>query len=499
MNLLLRTQRFFFALILLLAGASAATGQSLQSRIDALARSEDLGKGVLCVSVIDLADGLTVAELNPNRPVSPASNLKLVTTAAALATLKSDMRFTTQLLYQDGKLIVVGEGDPAFGDPKILAAMNLTVEDLLDRWVAAVQRAGIKKIDQVIVDDRIFDAQQVHPDWPANQLNLWYCAPVSGLNFYNNCVAIFAAPTSPGESPRIKTEPLNAPISLTTLAHTGKENALAATREPDTNRITLRGSVSSRSPSLIFNTIHDPALFFGQTLAQRLNAAGIPTGPVVHADDLLDVRKATLLAEVKTPLTEIIARCNKDSQNLFAESLLKYIGHHVTGAPGSWANGAAAARMALARLAGPGAAGFVLHDGSGLSKDDRVTTALMAQLLLAMHRQPQLGEIYQNCLAVGGIDGTLKNRFKNPKLVGQVHAKSGYITGVIALSGYIRQGDKGYAFSIILNDFNRPVYKGKRLIDRIVRAADATLAGKSVEQTPADSDNAESGDEPTVE
>jgi D-alanyl-D-alanine carboxypeptidase/D-alanyl-D-alanine-endopeptidase (penicillin-binding protein 4) len=176
----------------------------------------------------------------------------------------------------------------------------------------------------------------------------------------------------------------------------------------------------------------------------------------------------------------VLARCNKDSQNLFAEALIKRLGHEATGEPGSWSSGAAAERMFLSRALGPQAARFVIDDGSGLSRDNRVSAELLTGVLLAMHRNPTLAKTYRESLSVGGKDGSLRLRFRGRGFASTVEGKSGYIDGVIALSGYIRQGDDDYAFSIMLNDYDQ-VYKGKRLIDRIVGAVDGYLAGRRVD------------------
>jgi len=470
----------------LLVITSSVSARSLQSRMEALVRTADLGDATCAFHVRDLADGLSVAEMKAAQQMIPASNAKLVTTAVALTLFKPDFAMRTQLRQADGNLVVVGDGDPAFGDPRILGAMNMNVEDMLARWVDVVKKARITQADRLLIDDRAFDGMQVHPNWPNDQLHLWYCAPVAGINFNDNCLDIFASPNPRSRSPIIKTRPFNAPIVMTNLATNGKRNALWATREPDTNRITVRGTVRYSFRAPIYVTMHDPPMVFGKLLADRLNTAGVKVGRVARVTDDMKFRDERLLAEVKTPLGEIIRRCNKDSQNLFAEALLKRIGLKATGDPGSWPAGSAATRMFLSKFLGPDAAAIVVDDGSGLSRNNRVTADLLTQLLDRMHRTDERrAAMFIDSLPVGGEDGTLARRFNQDKLTGVVRAKSGYIKRVLALSGYIEHDEHTYAFSILLNDFDKPAFKGKRLIDQLVFAIDAYLAETAPAAEPA--------------
>ncbi len=466
------------AVMLWLAVASAASGQSLQARLERLAQSADIGEADCAFHVLDLNDGLAVAESDSDKPMIPASNMKLVTTAAAIVLLNDAFTFTTRLYRHGDDLVVIGDGDPAFGDPQILAAMGMDIENLLMRWVDVIQRAGITDIDRIVIDDRVFDRNHVHPNWPDDQLEQWYCAQVAGLNFNNNCLDIYATPTSRGE-PLIKTRPLDAPVVMTNLARSGQRNAVWATRQTGTNRITVRGEVRHQLQAPIHVTINDPAIFFGQTLRDRLRAAGVPVDNVVRiADDaVFDTTTATLLAEVQTPLDEVLARTNQDSQNLFAEALFKRIGHQATGDPGSWSSGAAAVRMFLSKLIGSDAARIVIDDGSGLSRENRIPPALLTRILQNMRRMDHVGPRYLQSLAATGENSRIDSRFggsKQPEA--DLYAKTGYIRGVVALSGYLIRNDHAYAFSIILNDFDKPLYRGKRAIDRMVLAIDDYLA-----------------------
>ncbi len=461
--------------------AASAAGQSLQVRVESIARAADLGGGRCTVSIVDVSDGLSVAAFDADDPMIPASNLKLVTTAAALGVLGADFKFRTQLQHHGDNLVVIGDGDPAFGDPGLLATMGMDIEDLLARWVNAAKRAGITEVDTLIIDDRTFDQQRVHPGWPADQLHERYCAEVSGLNFNYNCINIQARYSKRGQSAIITTLPIDPPVVMTNATRSGTQNALILNRKIGTNHILLDGQVKRTTAAGGEVTVDDPAMFFGKVLRDRFKSAGITVKRVRRVVDGESFENGKLIAEVVTPITEVVKRCNKDSENLFAEALIKRIGREATGDPGTWSSGAAAERMFLSRLLGPRAAGFVIDDGSGLSRNNRVTAENLTAMLVAMRKHPTLGKTYLESLSVGGRDGTLRRRFRSQAFTSKVYGKSGYINGVVALSGYIEHDNGTYAFCVLLNDYHKPLYQGQRVIDRFVTAMDDHLAGRGMD------------------
>lgn len=475
------TKRHYLALVTILLLAPAGWAQSVQSRIEAIIGNANLGDAKCSVAVVELRNGIPVAEYHADESMIPASNMKLVTSAAALGILGADFQFSTRLELHGDALVVVGDGDPAFGDPELLEQMGMNVEDLLSRWVDSAKRAGITRVGSLVIDDRAFDDQRIHPNWPEDQLHRWYCAQVAGLNFNNNVLDIYAAPTRPGQTPSIRVMPADPPVVFTNAAKTGPRNAFYADRRMGTNQITLRGQVPHRMLKPIHVTVDDPAMVFGGVLRDRLQDAGIAVGVLRRAGDEDRFERGALIAEVLTPIDRVLARCNKDSQNLFAEALIKRVGREATGDPGAWSSGAAAQRMFLSRLLGPQAAGFVIDDGSGMSRDNRVSASLLTAVLTEMHRKPQLGKVYRQSLSVGGKDGSLRLRFRGKRFASTVHGKSGYIDQVVTLSGYIRHDETDYAFSILLNDYTGMPFRGRRLIDRIVGSIDDYLAGRRMD------------------
>lgn len=454
----------------------ASAGGILQSQVDRLMSNAGIGGPGVGLLITDLSTGTELASVNPDKALVPASNMKLVTTAAALGILGRDFVYTTELrLTPEGDLVIRGSGDPAFGDPVILDGLGSDVNQFVGTWVEAVRKTGAKKIPRLLVDDRVFDRQFVHPAWPANQLHKWYCAQVSGIAFNDNCLSLYATPGKAGATPAITFDPAKAPAQIDNVAVSGKTNGLWASRKPDTNIFILRGSVQRSLTEPIDVTVHDPPMFFAGTLANRLRSAGIEVLAVERIAPQEAADNGRVIAVVNTPLTVVITRCNRNSQNLFAESLLKRIGHQITGQPGSWATGTAAVRVFLAKVLGISAADVVIEDGSGLSRGNRISPRAFVKLLGHMQSNPATAETYLASLAEPGEAGTLKKRFADLKLRGKVHAKTGYILGVNCLTGYLIEPDRTIAFSILTNDSKKSQWEIQQLIDKIIATTDAAF------------------------
>ncbi len=484
-----RTLSGVFALTLVLA-ASAIAG--LRDDVERLLRVAPLKGAKVAVSIRDAETGVPLVAINAKDQMMPASNMKLLTSGAALHALGADFEFVTRMVRDGDRLIVIGSGDPAFGDPALLAQMStpdglpLDVEGFLRLWTKAVTDAGISKVSEVVVDDRIFDRQWVHPSWPADQLNEDYCAQVAGLNFHANVLLFFPKPR-PGMPPDIsdfrpRANWLKITNSATSNTGSKAEHKPGIARKLGTNEILFRGNVRFPANVGIDVTIHDPPEFFAHLLADRLRAAGVEVGGhrVAAANDPVPKGDAVGPAIV-TPLKTVIGRCNQDSENLYAESMLKRIGHDMTGEGGSWSNGGAILRhIVLERLNDPAmASGLIVADGCGLSRDDRITAGLMTAWLGSLVNDPKLGAAFLDSLAIGAETGTLKKRYQSIDLNGAVvQAKTGYINGVSCLSGFVTAADgRRRAFSVLVNGFpSGGVTEAKKLQDQIVKAIAADLA-----------------------
>jgi len=471
------------ALALLLLTGSAAAG--LRDEIEIEIRRAELGGATIAVSVRDAETGAVLVDENADELMIPASNLKLFTTGAALHVLGPRFEFRTRAIIDGDRLVIVGDGDPGFGDPELLALMQvgdrtgLGVEEFLQMWVSAVQEAGIHHLATVTVDDRVFDRQFVHASWPADQLNRRYCAEIAGFNFHGNVLHSYPRPGQ-GHRPDVRLfEPSALWLTITNRATNRSgphdRNDAWIARRKNTNELTFYGNVKFpyRSPAPV--TVHNMPEFFARLLADRLDAAGILVDGWGVADPAAPPATGRVLAPlIATPISTVLTRCNRDSQNLYAEALLKRMGQALTNEPGSWVNGAAVVRLVVhERLDNSNlAVKLVIHDGSGLSRENRVAAATVTAWLNTFHGDERLGELFIDSLAEAGRSGTLSKRFRDVDLHGTtVRGKSGYIRSVSCLSGYVTApNQQRRSFAILINGLNEAgsVAKAKRLQERIL-------------------------------
>lgn len=472
----------------------------LVSEVQAAIRGTGLKKASFAVSIRD-ETGQPLVTVAGDRPMIPASNLKLVTTGAFLHAFGPEFSFRTRVAKQGDDLVVIGDGDPSFADPVLLRQMSWTAPDgtvmngldvdaLIAIWVDAIVATGLRSVDEVIVDARIFDEVGYHPNWPKDQYKEHYCSEVWGFNFHHNLLHVWPRPR-PGAAADVSRISPNAPWVVRANATTSRNGAqdrhtFWMNRPPQQNAITFNGNVKYPATDPVSVTLHDTPTFFARLFAERLRAAGVTVRGhrIATAEDPL-FDGDSIAPEIRTPLATVLYRANTDSNNLAAESLLKRLGRAVSKSPGSWSNGSVAARHALAeRLGNPGAAnGFTIDDGSGLSRDNRVTAAGMTAWLASFDGDSLVGQAFLDSLAVGGQTGTVRRRFKEIERTGcVVQCKTGYIRGVSCLSGYVTAADgRRYSFAILGNDLVEPeaIAKAKSMQEKIVAAIAERLAART--------------------
>jgi D-alanyl-D-alanine carboxypeptidase/D-alanyl-D-alanine-endopeptidase (penicillin-binding protein 4) len=453
-------------------------------------KSDKLG-----VEIIHLGDGVspvdprTVFAYNGAKPLGPASNLKLVTTAAALEVLGSDFRFRTMLAVRpvpasDGSVdvAIIGDGDPTLGDAEMLVKVGWGVETVFVNWADVLKQRGVTRVRNVVLDDSVFDEIFVHPNWPAEQQHKRYVAQVGGVNLNANCVDFFLRVTGYGEYVTYSTDPVTDYISVSNVCVTGDKNAVWLARDLGRNTVALRGETDASNTVPISVTVHDPSMYAATVLAETLRKSGINVEGQVLRD--LSIRQGVVEANAahggadrwiptavhETPLATVLARANKDSMNLYAEALCKRIGHTTSGKPGSWENGTAAIGAFVQSL-GIDKAEFTIDDGCGLSKQNEISANAIARVLshtFAGERR----QAFLDSLSVAGSDGTLEKRFRDSDLRGRVFGKTGYIAGVSSLSGYVRtKDDQWYGYSILMNGIS-DVATAKLVQEQIVKAID---------------------------
>jgi D-alanyl-D-alanine carboxypeptidase/D-alanyl-D-alanine-endopeptidase (penicillin-binding protein 4) len=460
-------------------------------------KQASLGMATVAVSIRDADTGLSLVAVRETERLIPASNLKLFTSGAALHLFGPDFAFRSELRRDGDRLVVVGDGDPGFCDPYLLARMEvaghagLDVDTFVDLWVDPVVESGIKAVREVIVDDRIFDRQLTHPEWPADQLNRAYCAEVAGFNFHLNVLHFYPQVDGSGEPNVSLIRPDASWLEIVNRAtsRTGvhDRNDIWISRPPDGNMLTVYGNVKKDYKTAAAVTVHDPAAFFARLLATRLREAGITVARHGTAGERDPAPTGEIVGPIfTTPIATALTRCNRDSTNLYAEALCKRLGYAMTNEPGSWVNGTALVRhVVLERLSDSNVANkVVLADGSGMSRASRVTAAAVTAWLASFHQDDELGPIFVDSLAEPGDRGTLTRRFGGHGLHGaRIQAKSGYIKHVSCLSGYVTAPDgRRRCFSILANGLTEPgsVARAKLLQERIVAAIAADLAAAAV-------------------
>lgn len=452
--------------------------------------------GVECGAlVVDLETGQTVFELNANTPLLPASSAKLFVLAAAIDQLGPDFVFRTRLAKCGPDLVLIGDGDPALGDPRLAKARGEEPDAVFDRWAADLISAGLSTIDgDLILDDSIFDDQVLHPEWDQADHKKWYAAPVGGLNFNDNCVDITLQPAArAGDPPSWTSVPRADLIQIVNRCKSGGQGQAVIDRPKPECRFVVTGRCNKPWP---FPPVPapDPGMLTASALQTGLRHRGIHvTGQIVRrrlrAGDGTLLAECQVMSETVTPLADVLTRTGKNSQNMFAEALMKRLGYRWAsqqGYPvpqGSWDTGRSAL-LAFLHQAKIDDRGLNLVDGSGLARKNRTTAAAQVALLRFMYRHPQR-DLFVASLSRAGHDGTLRKRLKG--LPGSIHAKTGLLRGVRALSGYaVTPQGRWRAFCILFNGFKGRTGPFNDLHDKICRILAADSAVPSGSKAAAD-------------
>lgn len=469
-------------LLLFLAGCSFVPHSSddaalpLDQRLDKILASRANTSAIFSARVLDAETGHILYQRDIDRPMTPASNMKLPVSATALDLFGPDHTFKTWLCLDGEDLWIIGSGDPAVGDPRLSTRAGTRPTAVFEKWASALRARGITRIKgNLHYYDRALDDQRTYAGWDKSFLIDWYAAPVAGLNFNNNCIDVTVSPTKNGELVTFEVMPPASGIRIINQMTTGQKHAPAIDRHAASDVFTLTGTISKRD-SVESKPVTDPGGFFADAFRTHLKNGGIEIeGKTLAAErplgGVLVPPADKVVAVHETSMRDLLGRINKNSQNLFAEAVCKLAGmkfENMDGLSqrGSWAAGERAIRDFLQRNKIDDSA-FKLADGSGLSRENRVSVHLISDLLLAMHRHPQ-GKLFRESLSVAGRDGTIGKRLKD--LEGKVQAKTGYIGGVRSLSGYVdTRSGKTLIFSIIFNQIPGDVKPFEALQDDACR------------------------------
>jgi D-alanyl-D-alanine carboxypeptidase/D-alanyl-D-alanine-endopeptidase (penicillin-binding protein 4) len=424
-------------------------------------------QGIWGVEVKSLDSGRVLYALNPKTLMMPASNMKILTLAAAAETLGWDFRFKTNLDTTapvadgalKGDLIVAGGGDPTINSRDNRAAA------VLDEWADALKSAGITRIDGNIVGDGgAFEATILGQGWSLDYLKYGYAAPVSALEFNENTATLTVTPgPAPGAQATLELPPDTGLglIHHATTGEPGSATSIEYERTPNDHWIDVAGSIAADAKPVTRDVaVSNPSLYFARMVLDGLRARGIAIGglPADRLDHaaLTPAPRRTLVESRSPPLRDIAATMMKVSQNLYAETLLKEVGAEKSGGVGSAEAGRSAARDLFAAWnIQPGA--YVQADGSGLSRYDFVSADMLAASTARIFKHPGHHDAFTAALPLADSDGTVASRLKDTRAEGNALTKTGSISNVRALSGYVRTRDgETLAFSMLANAFTIP-------------------------------------------
>ncbi|MDR2293289.1 MAG: D-alanyl-D-alanine carboxypeptidase/D-alanyl-D-alanine-endopeptidase [Prevotellaceae bacterium] len=428
----------------------------------------DLTNAVWSVSVADAQSGEILFEHNAQYSLLPASNMKIVTAGAGLLLLGADYTFKTKLEYTGnivdsilhGDIYITGGGDPSLGS----AVYENTVPDtVFNKWLQAVKSLGINNIKgKIIADTRFFDDENRPGSWEFDDIGTDYGAGISGIQFADNKCQLYIQPSaSVDKKPSLDSvKPYVPEISWENyLVSTDSINAsgISVFSSPYSKRALLTGKVLTNShsrtvPAAIPNPAYTCAWYFNKYLNQN----GIITSNLIEilerrTSDLPNQNRKHFYTYNSPKYTEIIYETNKNSNNSFAETILKTAGAEL-GNDGSIYEGR---KLIAAKLKDMNVAtdGFQQSDGSGLSRHNFVTTKFLCQYLSAMYNSAVYDDFIKS-FPVAGVDGTMKNMLKNTAAEGNVKAKSGSLSAVRSYSGYLTaKTGKDLCFSFIFNNF----------------------------------------------
>ena len=438
----------------------------LAEQIDGIIE-ESLQKRVhFSIHIIQTDSGKTVYDHDAKELMIPASNMKIITGAAALNYLGPDYVYKTRIGLSGDALVVIGSGDPLLGDEKTDAKYGREPDWIFKEIANALKKKGIGTIEGIIVDSSVFDDEPVHPNWPEDELNRWYACEVSGLNYNDNCVQI-SAKNIDGKV-AIFVEPQTAFVSLinkVTPISRGS-GAIGTYRNSQPNMLTIFGKCKDTVGPFDV-AIERPAAYFGFLLYENLAEADIDAKGELVEKPLDEGSDFVPLIEFSTPLTDCLARCNKNSLGLAAEAMLKTIAamNNPDKKNGSWKEGRELISKFLLGLS-LDKSQFYIDDGSGLSRQNELTAYAITTVLSSIYKSGNW-QLYKDTLAVGGMDGTIEKHFKEEKYKGKIFAKTGSIIGVKSLSGLCVTDQGNYIFSILSNNING---KTPTVIDNIVEA-----------------------------
>ena len=437
------------------SAASKKAIATFGARVDALLGAGPASKGEWGLLVTDAESGEILYEQNADKYFVPASNMKLFSTALALAKLGPDFRFHTTVETQgaissegvlSGDVVLVGRGDPNLSNRRfpyqLKEEFDGPPEKVLAELADALVAKGVKEISgDAIGDDSYFPRERYPNGWEIDDMVWEYGAAISSIVVDDNTVTLTLTPGEQAGSP------VQALVSPATPDFTVENNVVTSAgevksdltlkREPGANLVVVKGTLPAKgTPRKLILAIEEPAQHAAATLQRLLEARGVKVGGAAKArHEQAEVPgDPTVLAEhVSVPLGDSVKLVNKISQNLHTEMLLRTVARQ----NGTWNTPDDLMKTPAEFYAAAGIApGDVIQtDASGLSRHDLVTPRAIVTLLSFAQKQTWFVPYYES-LPVAGVDGTLEDRMKNTPAAGRIHAKTGSVEHVRTISGF---------------------------------------------------------------
>ena len=458
--------------------AAPAPHEQLQRDLGAIFAESAVDHGIWAATVYSLRHGETLYRTNSFRLQTPASVQKLLTTAAAAERLGWDYRYTTRIYATgpidatgavNGDLVVVGDGDPTI-NPRHAERWAI-----FDEWGKQLAAKGIRQVNGYLIgDDNAFDEPGWGQGWAWDDLALGYGAAISALQYNENQVELLVGPgLDVGSRAIISVSPAGSGLiidhQVTTVA-AGQPSRLKLVRPPNSQLLSVIGEVAAGSSAITeYAAVDNPTQVYLNALRVALGRQTVKIERTpLDIDDVRirpDLSKATLLIEDKSPpLSEIVDVALKWSRNIYAETLL--LSMAPDGQPKAWP-AALTAREETLNDWGIFQQSFLARDGSGLSRYDYLSTDALTWLLTCVWMDPRHAELFRAALPVFGESGNVANRLKDTPASGRIWAKTGSMSQVRSLSGYMLTTEgEPLVFAFIVNGFRVPQREIDAAIDR---------------------------------
>lgn len=458
----------------------------LRRLADSLVTAPEFANAHWGVLIVNPATGDTLYSRNAGKLFMPASNQKLLTGAVALARLGPDYRFRTEVGATvpprdgvlAGDLVITGYGDPSVSDHALTDAM-LPLRAIADSLFAR----GVRRVTgNLVAGGDALPGPVLGFGWAWDDLEYPYSAGVDELLFNEGFSRVVVhAGARAGDAVRVRTLPARSFPEVqvqarTVAADSGVRRSVAVTHGAAGGTVVVSGAIPAGDSAVLSITHRDPNTAYLAALREALTERGITVeGTLVPRSDGGATRAdSAWFTMASPPLRELMPRLQKPSQNQIAELFLRVLGLEVTG-EGSADSGRRVVERQMAEWgAVPG--GYVVRDGSGLSRHDYVTPETIVRVLAAAQRDTAF-QVFYDALPIAGVDGTIASRMKGTPAAGNVRAKTGYIDRARSLSGYVTTADgTPLIFSFLSNNWTTTV----RDVERVQDALAARMAAMSL-------------------